>query len=206
MIFIRRSMRSGRGRRFMTIFGTDEACWAPQTQELILRYDHSTVLAFTGHGGMALLGQAESGGARVRNRVQYCVWLALGPGAALVAGCVSPYYSAFPPPVYSPPPSYGVQPSYGALPAPVPLYPALRPTPEPAPEAEAPAAVPEPVPETMLSPGPTAEPEAPLQPAPDAKAAETVTPSGRPTTQAAPATDAPLQSFRPMRGQTRPGA
>lgn len=175
-------------------------------------HSRSTVSPAAGHGGTALLGQAESGGAKVRNRVRYCVWLAIGPGVALLPGCISPYYAAFPPPVYSPPPSYGVQPSYGALPAPVPLYPMRQPTPEPAPEAEAPAAVPEPEPEpeTMLSPGlapePAAEPDAPLQPAPDPKAPETVTPSGRPATQAGPASDAPLQGFRPMRGQTRPGA
>lgn len=220
MIFMRRSMRSRCEKRFMTVFGTAEACWASRARCLIVPQSYSTVSPLTGHGGTALLGQAEFGGARVRNRVRYCVWLVLGPGATLLAGCVSPYYSAFPPPVYAPPPFYGAQPSYGALPPPVPLYPTLQPLPAPAPEAEAPAAAPEPAPESMVSPGlsPGLSPALPsgsvpepaldsaLQSAPDSKAPEAIAPSGRPATQAGPAADAPLQGFRPMRGQTRPGA
>ncbi len=210
MIFIRRSMRSRGERRFLIFFRTAEVYRSSRARNLIIAVSYSTLSLLTGHGGLVLLGRAVSGGARVRNRVRYCIWLTLGSGAALLAGCVSPYYSAFPPPIYSPPPSYGAQPSYGALPAPVPLYPTLKPLPEPAPQAEAPAAVLEPVPETMpspeLAPGPVAEPDAALQPAPDSRAPGIATPSDRPATQAGPATDAPLQGFRPMRGQTRPGA
>jgi len=144
-------------------------------------------------------------GVRVRDRFQSWVWLgarlALGSGTALLAGCISPYYSAYPPPVYGLPPPYATQPAIGApLPAPVPLQPLPQPRPEPLPEFDPPAALPEPAPnpDTALQPAP--DPDAPGLDAPEVPA-----PAKPPIRQAEPGADAPLQGFRPMRGQTRPG-
>ncbi len=124
-------------------------------------------------------------------------WLMLACGAAMLGGCVSPSYPAYPTPIYLPPP-YVIQPPYAAQPpGPVPLYPVPEPRPQPAPppeDVEAPVGVPEPLPE----PAPAAEVPATL-PAPVPEGA-----APAPPTQAGPGADV-LQGFRPMRGQTRPG-
>ncbi len=127
-------------------------------------------------------------------------WLTLGSGAALLAGCVSPYYSAFPSPVYAPAPPYIAQPSpqpfvAAPYPAPAPLYPAPLPRPEPSPAFEEPAPL-------DLAP----EADTALQVEPNPMPPGTAAPGAPPSTaQVGPGLDAPLQGFRPMRGQIRPG-
>lgn len=128
-------------------------------------------------------------------------WLMLACGAAMLAGCVSPTYPAYPTPIYPPP--YVTQPPYAVQPpGPVPLYPTPEPRQEVAPppeDVEAPVGVPEPAPEFMPEPDPpeAANPVAPIVPTP-----EIAVPSPPPS--AGPGADV-LQGFRPMRGQTRPG-
>lgn len=117
-------------------------------------------------------------------------WLTLSLGAGLLAGCVSPSYPTL---LYLPPP-YVTQPFIERPRAgPVPLFPAPSPRPEPAPEA-----LEIPVPETEPQPLPEVEAATP-SPAP------TENPTLPPRPQAGRGNEAPLQGFRPMRGQTRPG-
>jgi hypothetical protein len=123
-------------------------------------------------------------------------WLTLGLGAALLAGCVSPYYAPYPAPLYVQPPLYDSQPAVPApLPAPVPYYltPETRPYPAP-----------EPLPAPELVPDPTPDPE-PSPMAPSAGEPEAAVPPAPPAAQAGRGAETPLQGFRPMRGQTRPG-
>lgn len=126
-------------------------------------------------------------------------WPMLACGAALLSGCVSPY-PPYPTPFYLPPP-YVPQPLVEApRSGPVPLYPVPEPRREaPPPEPlEQTDIVPDPMPESLPEPeAANPVPETPAAPAPDI-----VVPS-RP--QDRPGADAPLQGFRPMRGQTRPG-
>lgn len=128
-------------------------------------------------------------------------WLTLAGGAALLAGCVAPSYPVYPAQLYLPPP-YVAQPLFPApQPGPVPLYPAPAPRQEaaPTPEISVDPRTDEPEPE----PAPEPAPEAASPAAPTAQVPETVAPP--PSSQAGPGADAPLQGFRPMRGQTRPG-
>ncbi len=132
-------------------------------------------------------------------------WLVLASGAALLVGCASPYrvvypnYSApnyFPPSPDVLPSPYVIQPPIERpWPAPAPLYPA--PEPMPAPEATIPEQTPEPF-EPFAEPSPEPAPGFLAPPEPAA-------PARPPPTRAEPGADAPLQGFRPMRGQTRPG-
>lgn len=159
---------------------------------------------------MRVTAQSLGAGSRAQGRGEgRCMvrWLTLAGGAALLAGCVAPPYPPYPTPLYLPPP-YVAQPPYAAQPpvalpqsGPAPLYPAPEPRREAAPTPEIsvdPLPDPEPVPEST----PEAEAPAASNPAPAAPAPEAVPP---PPTQAGPGADAPLQGFRPMRGQTRPG-
>lgn len=122
-------------------------------------------------------------------------WLTLGLGMGLLAGCVSPSYPSYPTPLYLPPP-YVVQPYIEPPRAgPVPLFPTPDPRPEPLPAPEAldnPSleVEPPPLPETETATPSPAPVENPITP---------------PRRQAVPGNEAPLQGFRPMRGQTRPG-
>jgi len=121
-------------------------------------------------------------------------WVILGLGATPLAGCVSPYYATYPAPLDVQPPLYAPQPAVQApLPAPVPYYarPETRPDLAPLPE-------PTPVPEFSTETEPSAAP-------PSAAAPEIEVPRTPPAAQAGPSSESPLQGFRPMRGQTRPG-
>jgi len=131
-------------------------------------------------------------------------WPMLALGTALLAGCVSPYYPVYPnypTPLYVMPLPYVSQPVVQTpLPAPVPLLPAPERIPEALPElAPAPDA-------SMAAPEPEAEPP-PDTAAPATAAPESAAPAppAPPAAQAGRGDDAPLQGFRPMRGQTRPG-
>ena len=129
---------------------------------------------------------------RFEPRYRTGCWLALGVGAALLSGCASPYYSAYPVPVYVPPQSYVIQPAFQApLPAPVPLYAMPRLRPEPVPTLEPPTTFGEPTPGLEATPEPEPSPAMP----------HAAAPAARPAVQAGPGTDTPLQGFRPMRGQ-----
>lgn len=126
-------------------------------------------------------------------------WLALICGLVPIAGCVSPYqatYPSYPMPLYVQPPPYAASPApppvyETPLPAPVPLLPTPEPTPQPMPPEPDP-------PVTVLEPAP--ESETPAVPPP-----EVVAPPAPPAGRADPGADTPLQGFRPMHGQTRPG-
>ena len=120
-------------------------------------------------------------------------WLTLGLGMGLLAGCISPSYPSYPTPLYLPPPyvqPYIKPPRAG----PVPLFPAPDPRPEPLP-----------VPEALENPLPEIDPSPPETEAATPPAAPVENPITPPRRQAGPGNEAPLQGFRPMRGQTRPG-
>ena len=135
-------------------------------------------------------------------------WAALVLGAMLLAGCVSQPYAgvAYPGPYYAPAPRDPLYPR-----SPTPLYalppddaPAivdtrpLRPMPppdisvEPLPEPEPGVVEADPALDPMLTPAPSL---------PGATARDDAAPPGR----AEPEPYVPLQGFRPMRGQSRPG-
>lgn len=123
--------------------------------------------------------------------------LALGAAAALLSGCAVPYpqptpsYQVLP---YVPTLPYSTGPTFEELrPGPLPLLPEPVPRREPAPLAD-------PLPDPLVA-APPPEPEPEPAPSPPAALTPRNAPGG---SQAEQGANAPLQGFRPMRGQTRP--
>ena len=124
-------------------------------------------------------------------------WFAAAP-LALLTGCVNPYY--YPMPTYVPPAYYQRLPPPEPWPSLPPLLPSpeLAPQPEPRatelPRFEPPQFEPETVPEmpAPVAPAPSLPPESPPASAP-------------PRAETGPGANVPMEGFRPMRGQTRPG-
>ena len=134
---------------------------------------------------------------RVDGRRLSVGWLTLTLSVAALTGCTLPYYAAYrnyPPPVYVPPPYAAQPPIERSWPTPYPLFPSPEVRQEPAPMRDDSVTVLElpPLPDPIETPFPET-------------AAPPSLPSRPPGIQAGPGNDAPLQGFRPMRGQTRPG-